>query len=752
MKKIVLIIVMAVMSMLRSQAYSYVEINVDQKTIAEMGTIFTALQEIEKKRAEADEHIRDEYKQAFEAGSTVFLSKYLLHKALTDAGLWSSDENFYYKLICQLVPNIMTKTVNLAQIMMNDPATALFWGNYIFKTTNEVQSLCNQFLSICTNSKLNFDHLSFLEVAEPFRSMVDFTQLGGVDWKERFSHFGDSISVTVSKENLKEQVRAIVDQYKTMGVDLYEEADSLFKITSHIDLTTKAGLKEMWNLTDSWKNLAHTTLYDVNMAKAACDAIMNDPAKVFNLVSLNPIDWGTDYADESLGQYYKQMWYIVPKAKPQPSAAVDSELFDSKSMDYNQFSKVMQSRLDAYNAETDSYQFYLTSKSYYEDATTEKVEGCSQAIVSVTCHDESNLGEQTTRYRCWDCGTKLGPHAKVCSMKTSLSSDDTEDLNDVESEINIRKTLISTLEEKIANIQSEMEEILEKMKQANLNGDTETAQALKSEYYEKKEVLNGYQSQLNQAKQDLDDLNAAWEEIQQENADQTDNWQRIPYLMNYLQKIWNLVWLDSGHWENYTWIRKCKIGKDGNQIEFRATVSMAEPVKKKLGIKVHRARMDINWSLGGTGDNTTVYKVIDLDPSNTESANIANANTVNQVIAKANSDYPECDVTVEYIRIEADDYTEPDHAVHLLYACDRLEVAIEVTNRLVRIYRTLVQAERAMWFKFKLAYLFNSTNSMIDWDKNKKKTLAEERRDIWLKNGKNALYKISDGSQAIPLE
>jgi hypothetical protein len=57
-----------------------------------------------------------------------------------------------------------------AQLMIEDPSTAIYWGSYLLKTCDDVKSLCQQFESIVTNSTLSFNDIAFLEIAEELKA------------------------------------------------------------------------------------------------------------------------------------------------------------------------------------------------------------------------------------------------------------------------------------------------------------------------------------------------------------------------------------------------------------------------------------------------------------------------------------------------------------------------------------------------------------------------------------------------------
>ena len=139
-------------AVVRAQYYS---VNVDYQTIAAMSESFATEASMEALHNENLQNIYDSYKAAEVASAGIFASKYLDRKALTDLNLWNSEqENKYYTRIYNIVSQrIIPKLIEDAQLMVKDPATALYWGSYLVRTCNDVKSLCNQFESIVTTAR-----------------------------------------------------------------------------------------------------------------------------------------------------------------------------------------------------------------------------------------------------------------------------------------------------------------------------------------------------------------------------------------------------------------------------------------------------------------------------------------------------------------------------------------------------------------------------------------------------------------------
>ena len=66
-----------------------------------------------------------------------------------------------------------------------------------------------------------------------------------------------------------------------------------------------------------------------------------------------------------------------------------------------------------------------------------------------------------------------------------------------------------------------------------------------------------------------------------------------------------------------------------------------------MGIKIHRAIVQISWTLTTEYSDTQVVAVVNLDPAKTDEEKAAE---VNAKLAEIARDYPDCDPTVEYAK------------------------------------------------------------------------------------------------------
>ena len=89
---------------------------------------------------------------------------------------------------------------------------------------------------------------------------------------------------------------------------------------------------------------------------------------------------------------------------------------------------------------------------------------------------------------------------------------------------------------------------------------------------------------------------------------------RIPAIMQDCKTAYNITWQDNGSWNGYTYIRKGTIPNINGIITFKATLKIDRKPKYFLGIKIHRAILQISWDLTTEYSDTHVVEVITLTP------------------------------------------------------------------------------------------------------------------------------------------
>lgn len=835
MKRYLFILILFVCAVVPSAA-QYYSVNYDKRTVAEMTAAFASEAATEAYYAEQVAKIREYYQAAEVAAAGIFTSKFLDRRALTDLGLWtSSTENYYYRRIYNMVSaKIMPKIWTVAGMMLKSPQNALYWGSYIYKVCEETKTLCYQFESIVTNSRLSFRDIAFLEINQELAAILKLSELGDVDWKNLLDNFSD-IGSNFTKDNLK----ADIDNLYAMGVSL-ASAGAGNAVSSIVGNSNFNGT--LMDKTSSVIEIAENT-YDLynDLSTNAGNTLLQfvggqeGIANLFSLSNYNTTAWITDYAREGMGQYYTQRWYIYsvdqgseklcdyypptdddailygdhwyristtdpdfyPSSSQREAALQNSEnhagwsrsrvqqlnnsndgynynisyyssayilskkksgqyakayayeihvtkswyrqevkyedVFDSYSMDMATFRAGLNARLADYNDNEDGIRYYIgsDSKRYYQATNAEKMAGCETATISVTCHDGTKLGEGSTQYKCSQCGGSVNAHTKLCSMATSITS---ESINTSEIDAKIAETesRIASIDTEIARLEAENSNLLKLIQTSSV----EDAARYRQQYNANKDRISVLKSEKSAAEKELADYNQAKQEaVDGENA-ATDDYYRIPAIMQDCKNAYNLSWNGAGAWEGNTFVRTASMPNINGTITFKATISIARKPKYFLGIKIHRAIVQISWTLTTEYSDTQVVAVINLDPSKTDQEK---ADEVNAKLSEIAREYPSCEPTVDYAKSSPVESDDTEDTYHLLWTSDRLDIARQIDSRLTKIYADLVSLEKMMHYKHSIIDILRSI-APLDTDQGRRLTLIERCRKRWLRNAANSAH------------
>ena len=835
MKRYLFIIILFVCAAVPTTA-QYYSVNYDKRTVAEMTAAFASEAATEAYYAEQVAKIREYYQAAEVAAAGIFTSKFLDRRALTDLGLWtSSTENYYYRRIYNMVSaKIMPKIWTVAGMMLRSPQNALYWGSYLYKVCEETKTLCYQFESIVTNSRLSFKDIAFLEINQELAAILKLSELGDVDWKNLLDNFSD-IGSNFTKDNLK----ADIDNLYAMGVSL-ASAGAGNAVSSIVGNSNFNGT--LMDKTSSVIEIAENT-YDLynDLSTNAGNTLLQfvggqeGIANLFSLSNYNTTAWITDYAREGMGQYYTQRWYIYsvdqgseklcdyypptdddailygdhwyristtdpdfyPSSSQREAALQNSEnhagwsrsrvqqlnnsndgynynisyyssayilskkksgqyakayayeihvtkswyrqevkyedVFDSYSMDMATFRAGLNARLADYNDNEDGIRYYIgsDSKRYYQATNAEKMAGCETATISVTCHDGTKLGEGSTQYKCSQCGGSVNAHTKQCSMATTITSESVN-TSEIDAKIAETESRIASIDTEIARLEAENSNLLKQIQTSSV----EDAARYRQQYNANKDRISALKSEKSAAEKELADYNQAKQEtVDGENA-ATDDYYRIPAIMQDCKNAYNLSWNGAGAWEGNTFVRTASMPNINGTITFKATISIARKPKYFLGIKIHRAIVQISWTLTTEYSDTQVVAVINLDPSKTDQEK---ADEVNAKLSEIAREYPSCEPTVEYAKSSPVESDDTEDTYHLLWTSDRLDIACQIDSRLTKIYADLVSLEKMMHYKHSIIDILRSI-APLDTDQGRRLTLIERCRKRWLRNAANSAH------------
>ena len=411
---------------------------------------------------------------------------------------------------------------------------------------------------------------------------------------------------------------------------------------------------------------------------------------------------------------------------------VYEEVFDSYSMDLNTFRAQLNVRLAEFNENEDGYTYYISSgtRNYYQATDAAKLKGCESVTISVTCSDGVTLGQGSTQYKCRKCGSSLNAHTKECAMQTSVTENNL-DLSELDALLNEANSQAANLEAQIGTLENENAVLLKKISTASI----EDAAAYRQQYNANKTRIDRLKGELAEWKKKQSDYAQAKSEAADDNSVATDDYYRIPAIMQDCKAAYGLTWQDGGSWNGYSYVRKATMPNINGIITFKATVSIARKPKYFLGIKIHRAIIQISWELTSAYTDTHVADVLTLDPNlpNEEKTKI-----VNNRISEIAREYPNCKITTEYARTEPMEEVPNSDVYHLLWSSDRLEIAREVDSRITKIYADLVSLEKMMHYKRNIIDVLKDVLPELDTDEGRRLTLVEECHDRWVENARTS--------------
>ena len=406
------------------------------------------------------------------------------------------------------------------------------------------------------------------------------------------------------------------------------------------------------------------------------------------------------------------------------------DIFDSYTMDLNTFKAQLNARLSEFNDNEDGYTYYIASdaRNYYQATDAAKLQGCESVTISVTCSDGATLGQGTTQYKCRQCGSSLNAHSKECAMQTTVAENEL-DLSELDGLVQEAEKQAALLESQIGALESENAALLKQIAESSV----EDAVALRQQYNANKTQIERLEAELSDWEQKLSEYEQAKAEAAGDDV-ATDDYYRIPAIMQDCKTAFSLTWQDGGAWSGYTYVRKATMPNINGVVTFKATLSIARKPKYFLGIKIHRAILQITWELTTEYTDTHVADVLTLDPDLSEEEK---ARLVNDRIAEIARQYPSCKITTEYMRTPELEETPTGDVYHLLWSSDRLEIVREVDSRLTKIYADLVSLEKMTHYKRSIIDVLKDVMPELNMDEGRRLTLVEECHDRWVDNARN---------------
>lgn len=420
--------------------------------------------------------------------------------------------------------------------------------------------------------------------------------------------------------------------------------------------------------------------------------------------------------------HVKQSWNRVE--------VIYEEVFDSYTMDLNTFKAVLNARLSEFNDNEEDYTYYIASdaRNYYQATDAARLQGCESVTISVTCSDGATLGQGSTQYKCRGCGSSLNAHSKECAMQTTVAENEL-DFSELDAMIQEADNRVVAIQLQIEALEAENAALLKKIAEASV----EDAAAYRQQYNANRTRIGELNGELAEWQKKQSEYADAKQEAAGDNDVPTDDYYRIPAIMQDCKTAYSLSWQGDGTWSGYTYVRRATMPNINGVITFRATLSIARKPKYFLGIKIHRAILQISWELTTEYTDTHVADVLTLDP---DLSDAEKTKMVNDRIAEIAREHPSCKITTEYARTAPLEETPTGDVHHLLWSSDRLEIAREVDSRLTKIYADLVSLEKMMHYKRSIIDVLKDALP-LDTDQGRRLTLVEECHARWVDNARS---------------
>ena len=311
-RRMMILLVTLVLSLSEAMA-AYVHVDYDYKGATMAEAAYLALAKAEGLNAESIIDILDHYTSAEVASAGIWLSKFLERKALKDEMVFSSAENHYYKVILFLVTKRITpRMIRIGRELLRYPEQFLYWGPYLFKTSEDVMNLCAQFEAIVTNGKKGFSSSDFLQLSPALQEYFDFSKLGNVNWQEMWDRITNF--PTPKWEDFREDFKELFGQVSPVNLAIAGEENIQGRATHIFDKFAEAP-ESLPDLFDQVQE-AFNDVTSGAAVKSILEGVIGDlkdslaVEKLFDLGNYNVGNYINDYVNQLKGQFYTQLWYI----------------------------------------------------------------------------------------------------------------------------------------------------------------------------------------------------------------------------------------------------------------------------------------------------------------------------------------------------------------------------------------------------------------------------------------------------------
>ena len=148
-------------------------------------------------------------------------------------------------------------------------------------------------------------------------------------------------------------------------------------------------------------------------------------------------------------------------------------------------------------------------------------------------------------------------------MTTSVTENNL-DLSELDAKQQEADSKVAMLESQIAQLETENKTLMRQIAGASV----EDAAKYRAQYNANKTQIDQLNAELKTWKQTQSDIANAKQEASQDNDVATDDYYRIPAIMNDCKSAFGLTWQDKGAWEGYSYVRKATMPNINGIITF----------------------------------------------------------------------------------------------------------------------------------------------------------------------------------------
>lgn len=369
-------------------------------------------------------------------------------------------------------------------------------------------------------------------------------------------------------------------------------------------------------------------------------------------------------------------------------------VFDSRTMNKQVFEEQMKMKLAELNSEGDEsvYKIGYDDPVPYQSASPSELAQASTATFTLDCQSGEKLASSSLQWKeNGNQGKSLTPSSINFAMETELDlSSMKKDLNAMDRLIEENAQAMRQKNQEIAALNIEYKTTFTLMQEESRRGNYTKYQELRKQLKELDNKIQSLKKQYSDLEVESSTLKNKRDELKNDYDDTTDGGNRLPAIMKSLESAFGLTWKGDGQWDTsdgscYRYTRKANYRNLG-ELTFKAELTLYSGPKHFIGIRIHRAKLNIDWKLTNENPHSDVVEVMQL---NKEWSDKEKADKVNERISYWLQSNPNCTCRVEYNKENKDSLNDVDDAAHLLWVSDRLAIASEIDSRLSKIYSDL---------------------------------------------------------------